>query len=810
MAKKKVLVVEDESIVAMDIRSTLLRLGYEVPVIISSGEEAVKKAGELPLDLVLMDINLNGKMDGVEAAQQIHDRFDIPVVYLTAYSDEKTLERANVTEPFGYIIKPFEDRELHVAIRIALYKHGVDRRIRESEEKYRLLVESANSIILRMKTSGVITFINRFAQDFFGYKEEEILGKNAIGTIIPEIESTGRNLKKMIEDIGANPDHYVNNLYENRCRNGKRVWIAWTNRPIRDDVGQIIEILSIGNDITERKNDEIALRESESRLTDIVDFLPDATFVIDKEGKVIAWNRAIEAMTGIHATDILGRGNYEYALPFYGERRPILIDLVLQQQRDIEDKYGHIERKDGTLEEGAYMPNMNGGAIYLFGKAAVLYDSAGFVFGAIESIRDITDRKQAEEELHRAKERAESATRAKSEFLANMSHEIRTPLNGIIGIAELLMDTNLNSEQHEYAEIACKSGEILLSIINDILDFSKIEARKLELEIMDFDLYSTLKESTDLLAISAHEKGLALVSQIEPEVPSLLRGYPVRLRQILVNLGTNAVKFTSSGEIVIRVRLEREDERSVTLHFSVSDTGIGIPANQQDILFTPFTQIDGSTTRKYGGTGLGLAISKQLAELMGGSIGLESKEGEGSTFWFTIVLEKQSESPGSADGLAEIKDVSETCRGARIAEAAKERSNAWPMISENVKSKIRILLAEDNIVNQRVARAMLRKIGLRADIVDNGQEVIHLLQSIRYDLILMDCQMPDIDGFEATRLIRKGISGVLNPSVPIIAMTASTMQGDRERCINAGMSDFIAKPVQMGELMNVLARWLAK
>ena len=522
---------------------------------------------------------------------------------------------------------------------------------------------------------------------------------------------------------------------ENRCRNGKRVWIAWTNRPIRDDAGQIVEILCIGNDTTERKHAEIVLRESERRLTDIIDFLPDATFVIDKEGKVIAWNRAIEAMTGIHAADILGKGNFEYSLPFYGERRPILIDLVLRQKRDIEDKYGYIERKDGTLEGGAYMPNMNGGAIYLFGKAAVLYDSAGNVFGAIESIRDITDRKQAEEELHRSKERAESATKAKSEFLANMSHEIRTPLNGIIGIVELLMDTRLNPEQHEYAEIARKSGETLLSVINDILDFSKVEARKLEMEIMDFDLYSELKESTDLLAISAHEKGLALVSQIEPVVPSLLRGYPVRLRQILVNLGTNAVKFTGSGEIVIRVGLESEDERSVTLRFSVSDTGIGIPANQQDILFTPFTQIDGSATRKYGGTGLGLAISKQLAELMGGSIGLESREGEGSTFWFTIVLEKQSARTGSAGGLPEIQRANETDRGRRQAE---ERSNAWPTISENAKSKIRILLAEDNTINQRVARAMLRKMGLRADIVSNGQEVIRELQSIPYDLVLME------------------------------------------------------------------------
>ncbi|MDD4653060.1 MAG: PAS domain S-box protein [Methanothrix sp.] len=583
--------------------------------------------------------------------------------------------------------------------------------------------------------------------------------------------------------------------------------------PVIDVDGKYYGRIWIFHDITKFKRAEEALRESEQRLADIIDFLPDATFAVDREGKVIAWNRAIEEMTGVSKAEMINKRNYDYSVPFYGKHRPILIDLIFMSRKEIEEKYYFVRRKGDQLVAETFIPMLNGKeGVFLWGIASPLYDQSGSIVGAIESIRDITRYKKFEKDLKNTNllletaskhaqqmaEMAEQANAAKSEFLANMSHEIRTPLNGVIGMIGLLRDLDLNAEQREYVEIARISGEMLLSLINDILDFSKIEARKLELERLDFDLHAMLKDTTDILALDIHEKGLELVSLVEPEVPSHLRGDPGRLRQILVNLGGNAVKFTEKGKIVIRVSLESEDDRNAMIRFEVIDTGIGIPADRQKILFSPFTQMDSSTTRQYGGTGLGLAISKQLVKLMGGNIGLQSEAGKGSTFWFTAVFEKLPAGLGSRDKtLAEIEE-----------DGAKDNIHAKPAISENAKHKTRILVAEDNPVNQKVAQVMLKKMGLAADVVANGKEAVDALQTIPYDLVLMDCHMPEIDGFEATRAIRQEESKAQNPGIPIIAMTAATMQGDREKCIQAGMNEFIAKPVQQKELEKILARWL--
>jgi signal transduction histidine kinase/ActR/RegA family two-component response regulator len=478
--------------------------------------------------------------------------------------------------------------------------------------------------------------------------------------------------------------------------------------------------------------------------------------------------------------------------PFYDSQgRFVGVVGVDMWVRDFDARIGAIRRAGvGAFAAVAMLSVLAGFVVYRLSRTARRVRRRDRIIQA----RLAEAKQQAEVQA----QRAEAASKAKSDFLAMMSHEIRTPMNGVLGFANLLLETPLSAEQREFAQTVQRSGDALLTVINDVLDYSKIEAGRMTVEQIDFDLRSVGDEVCKILRTTITERGLAMTLAYDEKLPRMIKGDPVRLRQVLLNLAGNAVKFTERG--TVRIELSRLNEGEVKI--SVVDSGIGITEEQLDRMFRRFTQADSSTTRRYGGTGLGLAISKTLVELMGGSIGVSSQPGIGSTFWFTLPLivgvqtQTEAEVPAAAASPA-VPVLVDVVPSTPAALSAAGQGGGR-----------RLLLVEDNFVNQRVAVYMLNKLGHRVDVAKHGREAVDMLGKIAYDLVLMDCQMPEMDGFEATRIIRDRSSAVLDHDVPVIAMTANAFPEDRARSLASGMNDFLAKPVDRSVLASMLAKWM--
>jgi PAS domain S-box-containing protein len=640
---------------------------------------------------------------------------------------------------------------------------------------------------------------------------------------------------------------------------------------------------------------EEALRHSEHKLADIIDFMPDPSFAINMEKKVIIWNRAMEDLTGIKAGEMLGKGDYEYAIPFYGEKRPILIDLILEPNPEFEKAYsGYIVRKHERIYGETYLPLLRPGGIYIWGIAKPLFNASGEIIGAIESIRDISDykstekalsektteldrffrlsldmlciadmegtlwrlnpawektlgyeleelegssffdyvhpddvkktkdavnaltegrditdfenryrrsdgtyrwiewrsspyrgkliyavarditeRKAVEKELINAREKAEVANRTKSEFLASMSHEIRTPMNGIIGLTEMLLNSQLTDLQREYMKMVKSSAMNLLTIINDILDLAKIEAHRVEPVRSNFDLRKLLIGMLKTQTRSASEKGIILTYDISTDVPMYLYGDHGRLLQIIINLLDNAIKFTSDGYIELLASVLEKAESDVMLQFSVKDTGCGISGNMREKIFEPFSRVESTYTKQCDGTGLGLAICRDLSEMLGGAIWVESEPGKGSTFHFTARFDIAGQDGTTASDEGKPSD----------------RSTA----------KLSILVAEDEIINRRVIVDYLSDKGHSVVAAGNGESALKAVEGGHFDLVLMDIRMPVMNGMDATKAIREREQSEGSHTY-IIALTAYAMKDDIKRFLDAGADDCITKPVDFYEL----------
>jgi PAS domain S-box-containing protein len=641
---------------------------------------------------------------------------------------------------------------------------------------------SRHAVLSSSDLGGTILSANDVFCRISGFPREELVGRNH------RILSSGLHSREFWQGMHREirEGRAWRGDIRNRRKDGSIYWLDTLIIPYLDSTGRVENLQTIRFDITRRMEDEERLRRTTSLLESVLRCSSEVAIVAtDLGGTITLFNSGAQNLLGYEASDVVGRHS-NVLLHEMDELSEFCRNLSEAEGKDLggfealtlSASRGEPERREWNLvrKDGRKVP-----------VSMVVTARLGGVDGTVEGFvmisHDISEERRREAELEKAKLGAEAASVAKSAFLANMSHEIRTPMNGVLGMTNVLLAKDLGPDQRRTAEVIRSSAESLLALLNDILDFSKIEAGKLELESISFDLRDLLDEVHDLMSFRAAEKGLRLATLFHEGTPREFVGDPGRIRQILVNLVGNAVKFTATGEVSVEVGATRSDPASASIRFGVRDTGVGIPSEKVVHLFQAFHQADSSTTRRFGGTGLGLAICRQLVDLMGGWIDAESEEGKGSEFRFEIPLVRD----GEGDSVHPAESLPEP---------------------EPTLFRGRVLVAEDNLVNQMVARAVLEAKGLEVEVVENGRLAIDALGASRYDLVFMDMQMPVLGGLEATRAWRSGSGGATEIDVPVVALTANAMEEDRKACREAGLVDFLTKPFTDSELRSLLRRWL--
>lgn len=662
------------------------------------------------------------------------------------------------------------------------------RKLRRLSATIEATLESTTDGILVVDRRGKITLYNRNFIKMWRIPEAVVASRNdrLVRSAVFDQLKDPAGFDTRVGELYARPEAEGDELLE--FKDG-RVFECHS-RPVRvgkSSAGRLWRF----RDVSRQTHAEEALAHERTLLRTLIDSLPDYVYVKDLDSRFLLVNAPGARMMGAETQQaLLGKTDFD----FYPAE-------LAQHYRADEERLMQTGEPLIGQAEPCWEAATNTQKWILTTKAP-LRDSSGKVVGLVGSGRDITEIKQMTEELERAKAQAEAANQAKSVFLANMSHEVRTPMNGILGMTDLVLDTDLTLEQRECLNTVKESAESLLTVINDILDYSKIEAGKLDLEHIEFSVREIVEETMRAQARAAQKKGLALSCDLQPEVPERLLGDPTRLKQVITNLLGNALKFTERGEVALEVRMEgkAEPNQCVWTRFTVRDTGIGIAKEKQRLIFQAFAQSDDSTTRQYGGTGLGLTISAQLVDMMDGRIWVESEPGLGSRFHVTLPLDLPA-GPRRSAGAQEQRS------SAAVGTAARGVAELIATHPENGRS-LRILVVEDNAVNQKLAVELLRKCGHRTSVASDGGEALKLYQQSKFDLVLMDVHMPNMDGFEATAVIRQAEKGT-ERHVPIIAITACAMKGDQEKCLSAGMDAYLSKPIRPAELFEVIRTTVA-